>query len=553
MAEYVGRVVAAAQGTGDLSLLLQNLKIFDVRDGHLSEETDIAILDGVIVGIGAGIYTEAVKKVNCVGLIAVPGFIDSHVHIESSLLAPAHFSSLVTKYGTTTCVCDPHELANVVGGDAVRYVVESNEVLPNDLKCMVPSCVPATHLESNGSVLDAEAIAELADLDGVLGLAEVMNVPGVLYQDSEMMKKLAIFKNRQIDGHAPSVSGAGLNAYMAAGVRNDHECTTADEAREKVRKGMHVFIREGSACKDLYNLIGAVTNELSDYFSFCTDDKNCVDIEATGHIDTIIRRAILSGLPLHLCYKLATLSAARHFGFSDRGLIAPGMRADIVLVSDLHMVSVEQVVINGTLRSEAKFPLIEHSVTKRATCVVLSELDPLMLKDEQRTDFVIGVHPGSIVTEKLTCCSADEIDMCGVIHRHGHNANRCIGSVKGFQLKKGCALATTIAHDSHNIVFVASDAEKAVIAIERLVEIGGGMCVVEGDKVVDFPLEIGGLMTGSDMKHAMESLELVHNTAKSISALEEPFMTLSFIALPVIPSLKITDKGLVDVEKFDFV
>ncbi|MEM7566356.1 MAG: adenine deaminase, partial [Pseudomonadota bacterium] len=499
--------------------------------------------------------------------IVVPGFIDAHFHIESSLVTPAEFDRCVLSRGTTTGIWDPHEIANVLGREGLDYALASALETAMDLRVALSSCVPATDLETSGARLDVDDLTPLMDHDRVIGLAEFMNFPGVLMRDEGVLAKLSAFSAGHIDGHAPLLGGRDLNAYAAAGVRTDHETTTAAEAMEKLRKGMRVFIREGSVSKDLAALAEIIAPETSPYLAFCTDDRNPLDIADEGHIDFLIRDAIRRGAPVHHTYRAASWSAAQAFGLRDRGLVAPGWRADLVLLDDLESCAVSQVISAGRIVDDALFarrgtvePVGLASV-KRA--LVAPEI--FRVPATGTTAHVIGVTPGRIITEHLTLdldprageYDADpEADLAkvAVLARHGINENVGAALVRGFGLERG-AIASSVGHDSHNITVVGVDDGDMAVAVNRVIAMQGGFAVASGGEVrAELSLTLAGLMSLARFEDVEAGLRPLRAAARDLGCrLPEPFLQVSFLPLPVIPHLKITDRGLVDVDRFAFV
>ena len=554
--------IAQGRGLAPADLVLKGARVLDLITGDLVA-SDVAICGDVIVGV-FGDY-QGREEIDFTGKILVPGFIDTHLHIESSLVTPFEFDRCVTPHGVTTAICDPHEIANVCGLTGIRYFLEAAPCLLMDLRVNLSSCVPSTHMETTGARLEAADIAPLMDHPRVIGLAEFMNYPGVLHQDPGCMAKLEAFKGRHIDGHAPLLSGNDLNGYISAGIRTEHEATHYAEGLEKLRKGMRVLIREGSVSKDLHALVGLLTERQAPYLCFCTDDRNPLDIGEHGHLDYIIRTAIALGAPPLAVYRAASLSAAEAFGLKDRGLIAPGKRADIAVIDGLESCRVEAVFAGGVRVSDAAFaarksvePVARHSVKA-----------PKVQGNQFRTGGnrvqtpVIGVIPGKIITEHLTYDIppmdgdkrpdiARDLVKIAVLERHGVNGNLATGFVKGFGLKKG-AIGSTICHDHHNIAVVGADYDDMALAANRLGEIEGGFVVVEGGKVLaEIPLPVAGLMSLQSFENVRESLVKLRAAAASLGVvLEEPFLQLAFLCLPVIPHLKITDHGMVDVDRFE--
>lgn len=555
-----------AQGRGDepADLVIRGARLFDLVSGELVE-TDIALCGDTIVGTH-GRY-DGKASFDAAGLIAVPGFIDTHLHVESSLVTPLEFERCVLPHGVTTAICDPHEIANVLGAEGIRYFLDSAEVMRMDLRVQLSSCVPATHLETAGAALEAADLTPFMDHPKVIGLAEFMNFPGVLHCDPGCLAKLEAFSQRHIDGHAPLVRGMDLNGYLAAGIRTDHETTTAEEAREKLAKGMAILIREGSVSKDLHALIPLISRDASPFLSFCTDDRNPLDIAEEGHLDFMIRTAIAHGADILATYRVASLSAARNFGLFDRGFIGPGKRADIVLVEDLAACRVRQVFAGGRLVEDGLFADRKQVAPVGLASVHSRKLAPedFAVKARDGETPVIGVVPGRIITERLSMRLpardgvalpdlAQDAVRVTVIERHGRNGGIASGFVHGFGMQRG-AIASSVGHDSHNLCVVGVDQASMAAAANRLIETGGGFAVADGGKVMAaLALPVAGLMSDQPFESVRHGLEGLRAAAKALGVvLAEPFLQVAFLTLPVIPHLKITDKGLVDVDRFDFV
>lgn len=555
-----------AQGRGDepADLVIRGARLFDLVSGELVE-TDIALCGDTIVGTH-GRY-DGKARFDAAGLIAVPGFIDTHLHVESSLVTPLEFERCVLPHGVTTAICDPHEIANVLGAEGIRYFLDSAEVMRMDLRVQLSSCVPATHLETAGAALEAADLTPFMDHPKVIGLAEFMNFPGVLHRDPGCLAKLEAFSQRHIDGHAPLVRGMDLNGYLAAGIRTDHETTTAEEAREKLAKGMAILIREGSVSKDLHALIPLISRDASPFLSFCTDDRNPLDIAEEGHLDFMIRTAIAHGADILATYRVASLSAARNFGLFDRGFIGPGKRADIVLVEDLAACRVRQVFAGGRLVEDGLFADRKQVAPVGLASVHSRKLAPedFAVKARDGETPVIGVVPGRIITERLSMRLpardgvalpdlAQDAVRVTVIERHGRNGGIASGFVHGFGMQRG-AIASSVGHDSHNLCVVGVDQASMAAAANRLIETGGGFAVADGGKVTAaLALPVAGLMSDQPFESVRHGLEGLRAAAKALGVvLAEPFLQVAFLTLPVIPHLKITDKGLVDVDRFDFV
>jgi adenine deaminase len=563
MAELTTRI---AQGRGDAAadLVLRGAQVFDVITGAMLDG-DVAICGDTIVGTCADY--DGKQIVDVTGLTLVPGFIDTHLHIESSLVTPFEFDRLVTPLGVTTAICDPHEIANVLGVAGIQYFLDAALETVLDIRVNLSSCVPSTDMETSGARIEAADLIALRDHAAVIGLAEVMNYPGVIHQDQGIMAKLEAFKGGHIDGHAPMLSGKDLNAYIAAGIRTEHEATTADEAREKLQKGLRVLIREGSVSKDLDALLPLLDERTASYMCFCTDDRNPLDIDEHGHLDYIIRTAIKRGTSAVAVYRAASLSAAEAFGLKDRGLIAPGQRADIVALGSLESCDAKMTFCGGVHAAETAFnarkitPTIGRNSVQAPT---VTAADFRTTSNRAETD-VIGVIPGKIITEHLheviepqngdkSPDIARDLIKIAVVERHGINGNIATGFVKGFGLQRG-AIASTVCHDHHNIACVGANYDDMALASNRMTALEGGFVVTENGKILaELALPVAGLMSLESFEHVREKLEILRAAAKSLGVtLDEPFLQLAFLALPVIPMLKITDRGMVDVAKFEII
>ncbi|MES2335173.1 MAG: adenine deaminase [Pseudomonadota bacterium] len=543
-------------------LVLKGGRVFDLITGDLVE-TDVAICGDTIVGV-FGSY-DGKREIDVRGRVLVPGFIDTHLHVESSLVTPHEFDRCVTPRGVTTAICDPHEIANVCGIRGIRYFLQSASQLVMDLRVQLSSCVPSTHMETTGARLSAADLVPFMDHPKVIGLAEFMNYPGVLMKDQGCLEKLEAFQGRHIDGHAPLLRGQDLNGYISAGIRTEHEATTYDEGLEKLRKGMRVLIREGSVSKDLAALAGLLTERFSPYLCLCTDDRNPLDIGEHGHLDHMIRTAIALGAPPLAVYRAASLSAAEAFGLKDRGLIAPGKRADIVVINGLEQCHASLVVAGGVVVDEAAFAArdVTEPVARGSVKSARIEASQFRTGGNRVETPVIGILPGKIITEHLSFDIAPQdgdkrpdiardLVKIAVIERHGVNGNLATGFVKGFGLARG-AIGSTVCHDHHNIAVVGADYGDMALAANRLVEIEGGFVVVEGGRVLaELALPVAGLMSLGTFEAVREMLVTLRAASRSLGVtLEEPFLQLAFLCLPVIPHLKITDMGMVDVDRFE--
>ena len=558
------QAMRVARGTKQASLVLKNAKIINVYTGEV-ECGDIAIEQEKIIGIGT---YSGVEEMDLKGCYVAPGFIDGHVHIESSMLTPPAFASLVLPKGTTTVIADPHEIANISGIDGVRFMVESSRDLPLEVHVMIPSCVPATAYENNGATIDVADIETLKDMPGILGLGEVMDYPAVLEGEGSIHQKIAAMRGRIIDGHAPDIVGNDLNAYALAGVMTDHECTHVDSMIERLRRGMYVHLREGSATRNLATLIQGVTKDNFQRTLFCTDDKHPEDILKEGHINYNINLAIEQGFDPIDAIRMATWHAAQCYRLDHLGAIAPGKQADLVVFENLQKIEPKFVFKRGKRVAENNKALFETKAAKKETVtqtvhVEKSSLD-FQLKLSHDTVRVIGLIPKNITTEQrirtvklehgvFSFNPEEDLMKLAVIERHRATGNIGIGLVEGFGFKRG-ALAMTIAHDSHNIIVVGTDDASIHAAVDKIIEIQGGIVLVKDQEVIDYlQLEIGGIMTNQPVETVQDALKRMHESLKKMGlakTVADPFISLSFLALPVIPKLKLTDMGLFDVEQF---
>ena len=543
-------------------LVLKGGRVFDLITGDLIE-TDVAICGDTIVGVYDTYHGR--REIDVSGKILVPGFIDTHLHIESSLVTPFEFDRCVTPHGVTTAICDPHEIANVCGLTGIQYFLEASALTLMDIRVQLSSCVPSTHMETTGARLEAADLIPFIDHPRIIGLAEFMNYPGVLHKDAAAMAKLQAWQGRHIDGHAPLLRGRDLNGYIAVGIRTEHEATTAAEALEKLRKGMRVLIREGSVSKDLRALVPLITERNSPYIAFCTDDRNPLDIAEHGHLDYIIRTAISLGASPLATYRAASLSAAEAFGLKDRGLIVPGKRADIAVIDGLESCRVMAVFANGVEVTTPAFAARRTipPVSRRSVKAPPVEAQHFRTGGNRTETPVIGILPGKIITEHLTFDVAPsygdkrpdvarDLVKIAVIERHGVNGNRATGFVRGFGLQRG-AIGSTVCHDHHNIAVVGVDYDDMALAANRLGQIEGGFVVVEAGRILaELALPVAGLMSLEPFETVHRDLIALRAAARSLGVtLEEPFLQLAFLCLPVIPHLKITDHGMVDVDRFE--
>lgn len=555
-------LIAAARGGQPVDLLVRDVRLVNVLSGEI-HPAHIAVKDGVVIGFeeyDAGMVVEAG------GRFCVPGLIDGHIHIESSLLTPPRFAEIAARHGTAAVICDPHEIANVMGGAGIEYMLAASEGLPLSVFVMMPSCVPATHMESAGAALtDADVLDFLARYpQRVLGLAEMMNYPGVLSGDAGVLAKLAAAGESVIDGHAPLLAGRDLNAYLLAGPASDHETTTVAEAREKLRKGMHLFIREGSQEHNMLELIGVLNDFNSQRASFVCDDRLVNDLLGRGHVDDILRRAMAAGLPPVRAVQMATINAARYFRLQRRGAVAPGYRADFVLLDDLETFAIADCYLRGRRVAESGFAAAAPIPASTVRVAKLTA-EVLRVPAEAGRLRVIGLLPGQIITEHLLyearvedgSAVADpgrDLAKLAVFERHKATGNVGLGFVSGLGLARG-ALAGTVAHDSHNLIVAGMDDSDMLAAAREVVRIGGGLAVADGGRVLaSLPLPVAGLMSDAPATEVLAGLDSVNGALAGLGyRMKSPFAALSFLALPVIPALKLTDLGLVDVNRFEIV
>ena len=558
-------LISYARGDQPADLLLTNGRVVNVLSGEIVE-TDVALLRSRIVGLGA---YEASEVIDLEGAYLAPGLIDAHVHIESSLVPPAEFSRAVVPRGTTTVVTDPHEIANVLGLDGIRFMFESAKKGPLSMFVMASSCVPATHMETNGAVLRSYDLASLKSDPWVLGLAEVMNFPAVVASDSEVLEKIAAFEDRVLDGHCPGLTGKDLAAYVMAGIGSDHECTTVEEAREKLRLGMMIFIREATNAHNLEALLPLITPDNHHRICFCTDDRQPRDILDQGHIDYMVRTAIAKGIDPIMALRMATWNAADYFRLHDRGAITPGRRADMIAFRDLQAPNPHLVFRGGRVVArdgEMVQPRPEsQTYPLRSTMNIDWQQVDLTIPANGNQGRVIGLIPNQLVTEHLVddisvsdgLAVADptrDLLKIAVIERHRASGAVGKGFVRGLGLDRG-ALASSVAHDHHNLVVVGADDTSMMTAAHRAFKLGGGMVVAEGEEIkAELPLPIAGLMVDQPVREVRLQLDQALAATRELgTSLHDPFMAMSFLALEVIPSLKLTDQGLVDVDRFELV
>ena len=557
------RVIAVAAGREKADLVLKNATYVNVFSNELCHG-DIAVAEGLIVGMGE--YSGN-TEVDMGGKIVLPGFVDAHIHLESSLVSPTEFAKAVLPHGTTTVITDPHEIANVMGTDGIEYMLQATEGLPVDVRFMLPSCVPATPLDESGAVLDYRAIDSFYDHPRVQGLAEMMNFVGTIAGDEQCVEKIVAAQahHKKIDGHAPDLVGNDLNAYIAAGVYSDHECHDLNDAIAKLERGQFIMIREGTAARNLDALFPLLCDKYAERCMFCTDDKHPSDLLEKGHIDYIVKRAIALGADPITAVKVACHNAARYFLLNNRGAIAPGYLGDFVIIDNFQSFEIQQVYKRGELMvdhgqvRDFPVPAIEPYLTERAHSTF--HVDRLTAEDftETRPRGIIGMVNGEITT--VDAGYSDRIDVeydvlkIAVVERHKSTHHIGIGFLQGYGLKSG-AVATSISHDSHNIIVVGTSEADMAAAANRVVELGGGIVVWDGGAVqAEVPLSIAGIMSEEPLVTVNEKLEAAKEKAFALGVGRgiDPFMTLSFMALPVIPSLRITTRGVFDVTSQSYV
>ncbi len=552
------RVIEAASGREKADLVLKNATYVNVFSNEL-RTCDIAVANGLIVGMGE---YEGEQELDMTGKIVCPGFVDAHIHLESSLVSPREFAKAVLPHGTTTVITDPHEITNVMGTDGIDYMFQATEGLPIDVRFMLPSCVPATPMDESGANLDYRAIDSFYDYPRVQGLAEMMNAYGVIHNDAEVVSKIIASQahHKKIDGHAPGLTGKDLDTYIAAGVYSDHECSDIEDALAKLRRGQFIMIREGTAARNLEALAPLLTPQYADRCMFCTDDKHPSDLLEKGHIDYICREAINKyGVDPIIAVKAACHHASRYFLLNNRGAIAPGYLADFAIIDNFQDFNVEMVFKKGVLYydhgqlKDFPKPQIEEYLDQRAHDTF--HVTPLTEDDfrDVRPRAVIGMVPGEIVTTDNGY--ADKVDTekdilkIAVVERHKNTHHIGLGYIQGYGLKSG-AVATSISHDSHNIIVVGTNSKDMAFAVNRIVENHGGIVVTENEQVnSELVLELAGIMSDSPLVEVNEKLEAAKDAAHALGVGHgiDPFMTLSFMALPVIPTLRITTRGIIDV------
>jgi len=561
----LAKIIRVARGQMQPDLVLKNARIVNVFSAEVYPG-DIAILGERIVGIGEGY--EGKKEIDLERGFVLPGLIDGHMHIESTMVKVQEFARSVVPRGTTSVVCDPHEIANVHGLEGIHYILNSSKFSPVNIYVMLSSCVPATEFETSGANLRGFDLYPLLREKWVLGLGEMMNYPGVLLEDEGLLDKISMTENKRIDGHAPGLSGKDLNAYVAAGVTSDHESTSVDEVLEKLRLGMYIMIREGSVTKNLRDLLPAVTRDNLSRCFFVTDDRHPKDLLEKGHIDHMVKMAIREGLDPVSAIRMATINTAQYFGLRDLGAIAPGYVADLVVVDSLKRFKVRTVFKSGRVVARDGEMVVRRPATPELTLRSSINIKWLSPSDfdivaEGRRAKIINLVPDQIITEatvepvkseegNVVADTERDVLKMAVVERHLASDNIGLGLVRGFGLKKG-AIASSVAHDSHNIVVVGTSSEDMMAAVVEISKMRGGLSVVrDGKLLAGLPLPVAGLMSDGTLSEVVAGLNKVQKAARRLgSTLDDPFMAMSFLALPVIPQLKLTDKGLVDVDAFE--
>jgi len=567
MKENTKRKIDIAAGRTKPELVIKNAKIINVFTEEIIDG-DIAIDHGYIVAIG---QYEGEENFDAEGKFVAPGMIDAHVHIESAMVTPSQFAKSILPIGTTTIIADPHEIANVCGLEGIQYILDESSNIPLDVYLMMPSCVPSTSFENAGASLLAEDIKDMIQKNRILGLGELMDFPGVIAANDQILNKIEVTGDKIIDGHGPVISGKDLNAYVAAGIHTEHECSTVEEMIDRLRLGMYILIREGSAARNLNALIRGVNKENARRILFCTDDRHPGDILTDGHIGNNVRLAIQNGISPITALKMASLNAAECYRLYDKGAVAPGYIADLILFDDLKTIDVEAVFKGGQLAAKNGKPLFKAKHIPNDSVVDTVNIKPVTQNDltiNLSSDFanIIRLLPHSLVTErvvrkvevrdgKFVHDKRLDILKLAVIERHKASGNIGLGLVENFMLKSG-ALASTVAHDSHNLIVIGTNDADMLLAIEEVERIKGGLVIVNDGKVLQtLPLPIAGLMSDMSLEVMSDDLEKLYATARSLGVNKDvdPFMTLAFLALPVIPEIKLTDMGLFDVSAFDFI
>ena len=564
-------LIDVSSGRKKADLLIKNCKIVDVYNSKIYNG-DIAVVNGRIAGVGR---YEAEEVVDAEGSYAIPGFIDAHIHIESSYVSPEELGRLIVPCGTTTIIADPHEIVNVCGIDGLDYMLSASEETALDIKMMLPSCVPATPYENAGAIIDAAAMKKPIKNDAIPGLGEFMDFAGVTNANDDVLDKLLVAyeNNKIIDGHSPGLSGNLLNAYVSAGIMTDHECSTPEEMHDKIRRGMYIQLRQGSACQDLENLLEGLTPENSRRCLLCSDDRQTKTIFEKGHLNDHLKICVRKGVDPIIAIQMASLNAAECYRLCDRGAIAPGLRADIVLLDNLENFNVKRVFIEGkeiARDGEYLLPIKKHSIEKVRGRIVVKDFskDKLKLSLKSNKVNIIDILPGGVLTAKgqaeielsddgdFVYNPNEDIVKVAVVERHQNTGNVAVALLRGYGIKKG-AIAVSIAHDSHNIIVVGVNDDDMAFAVEKLIEQEGGIILVKDSQVVDnMPMEIGGIMSSQSGEWVSATLSRIHDLAHrelEVNESLEPVMVLTFMSLTVIPEIKITDMGLFDVSNSKFI
>ncbi len=565
--EQLRQYIFASKGKKPVDLVIKNARIINVFNGEI-EKNDIAVFDRFIVGLGG--YSEAKNVIDVQGAYVVPGLIEAHTHMESSLLCPAEYARVVIPHGTAAVVTDPHELANVKGLSAIDYFIESTQDLPLKVYFTSPSCVPVASFDASGAKFTGNEIRKILQKDRVVGLGEMMNYPGLLSGDADVLEIILAAESRRIDGHAPELRGKSLDAYLMANVHADHESTELEEAREKLRKGMYVMIREGSSERNLEALLPLVNEKTIHRCMFVSDDKDCVDLYYNGHLDSTIRKAIDLGLDPMMAIRMTTLNPAEFFRLRHHGAIAPGYYADFLVVDDLEAFDVREMYCKGKLVAKDGEPLFQTQSIKNTAMfqtINIGEISEAQfcLKSSQQDFPVIELVPGNVITKKryvpvkntegrIPADVERDLLLIACVERHHRTGKVGVGLVKGFGLKQG-ALASSVAHDSHNIIVVGTNSRDMYTAVKHLESLQGGLAVVNDEQILaDLPLPIGGLLSILPAAEVIKKKKAVRDAAHELDVTTTfPFMQLSFLALPVIPEIRIIAQGLFDVEKMGII
>ncbi len=560
----IQNLLAVARGDAPADLLLTNAKIVNTFTGEI-EESSVAICQGLIAGVGN--YQKASETINLKDKYLIPGLIDGHIHLESSHLSPAEYARAVVPRGVLAVVTDFHEIANVCGVAGVKYILKYARNLPMDIFGMAPSCVPATHMETAGAKLDAKELKEIMKLKNIIGLGEMMNFPGVMFGDPNVWAKLDLFKGKILDGHSPGLSGYNLNAYLTSGIGSEHECTTLEEAREKLSRGMHIMIREGSSEKNLEALLPLITDKTFKRCFFVVDDRDCADLERDGDIDAVVRKAIGLGLDPVRAIQMATINTAEYFRLRGLGAVAPGYRANLAVLDNLENIRANRVFYDGKLVAHggelvSSITTMTDDKLTRTVNIKPFGMEALRMPVKGKSSPVIELVPNQIVTKRIEEKVKAEggfiqpdierdILKLVVVERHKATGNIGLGLVKGFGLKRG-AMASSIAHDSHNIVVVGTSDQDIFTVVKELERLQGGIAVAADGKVLSsLALPIAGLLSEAPLEEMVRKFEELKKAAAKLGCIPAaPFAALSFLALPVIPELRLTDLGLVDVVAF---